>query len=147
VCAPPMPLEPLLGTWKLVSAVREEIPSGAKVDLFGQNPVGYLNYAPDGRMLALIVRGERVRPAGASATPGEAEALFRSMLSYGGTYTIDGNEVTHHVDIAWNESWSGGAQKRTFTFEGDRLHLATSASPDPAEGKMSVRRMVWERVA
>lgn len=62
-----MPPENLLGTWKLVSAVREEVPSGAKVDLFGPNPVGYLSYAPDGRMLALIVRGERVTPAGANA--------------------------------------------------------------------------------
>lgn len=139
--------ERLLGTWKLVSAVREEIPSGAEVDLFGPHPVGYLNYAPDGRMLALIVRGERARPAGTNATPSEAEALYRSMLSYGGTYTIEGNEVTHHVDIAWNQSWTGGAQKRTFTFEDGRLHLATPPSPDPAEGKMSVRRMVWERIA
>ena len=139
--------ERLLGTWKLISAVREEIPSGAKVDLFGQNPIGYLNYAPDGRMLALIVRGERVRPASASATPAEAEALFSSMLSYGGTYTIDGNEVTHHVDIAWNESWTGTHQTRFFRREGDRLTLDTPPSPDPVDGTMSVRRMVWERPA
>lgn len=69
------------------------------------------------------------------------------MLSYGGTYKVEGNEVTHHVDIAWNQSWAGGVQTRTFTFEGDRLHLTTPVSPDPAEGKTSVRRMVWERIA
>lgn len=136
----------LVGTWKLVSAVREEIPTGAKVDLFGENPAGYLNYAPDGRMLALIVRGDRAGPAGAAATPSEAETLFRSMLSYGGTYAIEGNVITHHVDIAWNASWTGSTQKRTFAFEGGRLHLTTPPSPDPAEGKMSVRRMVWERL-
>lgn len=138
--------EQLLGTWKLVSAVREEIPSGATIDLFGPSPVGYLNYAPDGRMLALIVRGARARPAGAAATPAEAQALFAGMLGYGGSYAIDGNEVTHRVDIAWNESWSGTVQKRTFAFEGGRLHLTTPLSPDPAEGKMSVRRMLWERL-
>ena len=139
--------ERLLGTWRLISAVREEIPSGAKIELFGPNPVGYLNYAPDGRMLALIVRGGRVRPAGTNATPGEAEALYRSMLSYGGTYAVDGNEVTHRVDIAWNQSWTGSTQTRTFAFEGERLHLTTPPSPDPTEGRMSVRRMVWERIA
>ena len=29
-------IDRLLGTWTLVSAVREEIPSGAKTDMFGQ---------------------------------------------------------------------------------------------------------------
>ena len=83
----------LLGTWKLLSAVREEIPSGAKSDLMGATPIGYINYAPNGRMMVLNVGSERRKPAGASATSAEAEALFRSMTSYAGTYTIDGNEI------------------------------------------------------
>jgi hypothetical protein len=35
----------LLGTWKLLSAVREDVSSGAKTDLLGANPIGYINYA------------------------------------------------------------------------------------------------------
>ena len=58
----------LLGTWKLLSAVREDIPSGAKTDLLGANPVGYINYAPDGRMMVINVGGERPKPAAGSAT-------------------------------------------------------------------------------
>jgi hypothetical protein len=138
--------EALLGTWTLVSAVREEIPSGAKTDMFGAKPHGYINYGADGRMIALITRGDRKAAADGRPTPAEAEALFRSMLSYAGTYTIEGSEVTHHVDISWNQSFTGGAQKRHFKLAGNRLILSTPQSRDPIDGKMSVRTMTWQKV-
>ena len=137
--------EALLGTWTLVSAVREEIPSGAKTDMFGSKPHGFINYCADGRMIALITRGDRKAAATGKPTQTEAEALFRSMLSYAGDYTIEGSEVTHHVDISWNESFTGGAQKRHFKLEGNRLVLSTPQSLDPIDGKMSVRTMTWEK--
>ena len=136
----------LLGTWKLVSVIREEIPSGAKIDLMGPNPQGVITYSADGRMVALLVRGDRNKPAANTATAAEAENLFRSVISYAGTYTIAGNEVTHHVDISWNESWTGSKQIRIFKFEDNRVFLSTPVSPDPFDGKMSVRSMVWEKV-
>ena len=136
----------LLGTWTLVSAIREEIPSGATSPQFGEAPRGYLTYSPDGRMLALITRADRKAPASGRATAGEAEALFRSMMSYGGTFTIVGDVVTHHVDISWNQTFTGGEQKRHFRLEGKRLILSTQQSLDPIDGKMSVRHMTWERV-
>ena len=49
------PRRRLVGTWKLIAAVREEIPSGTKTDFLGSNPTGYINYAPDGRMIVLNV--------------------------------------------------------------------------------------------
>src|SRR5262245_19786260 len=87
----------LIGTWKLIAAVREEISSGTKTEFLGPDPVGYINYGAEGRMLVLTVGSGRRKPAGPKATSAEVEALFRSMTSYGGTYTIDGNEMTHHV--------------------------------------------------
>ena len=138
--------ERLIGTWKLVSATREEIPSGASTDQLGPDPDGYINYAPDGRMIAIIARSDRARPARPQPTPAEAEALCRSMVAYAGRYTIDGDTVPHHVDVSWNESWNGSKQVRIFRFDGERLQLSTLPSPDPSEGRMSVRRMVWEKV-
>jgi hypothetical protein len=137
----------LLGTWKLISAVREDIPSGAKVELLGPHPVGFINYAPDGRMMVINVSNDRHKPVGTTATAQEAETLFRTMTSYGGTYTIDGNEITHHVDISWNETWTGTAQKRLARFEGNRVYLSTPPSPDPLTGTMSVRTMTWEKLS
>jgi hypothetical protein len=133
------------GCWKLVSAVREEIPSGAKTNMFGEKPQGYIHYSADGRMLALIARGDRKAPEGGRATPAEADALYRTMLSYGGRYAVAGDVVTHHVDISWNETFTGGEQKRNFKLDGNRLILSTPQSLDPIDGKMSVRRMTWER--
>jgi len=138
--------EQLIGTWTLVSAVREEIPSGARTNLFGDAPRGFLTYGADGRMLALITRGDRKPPAANRASAAEAEALFRSMLGYGGTYSIAGNEVTHQVDISWNESFTGSQQKRLVDLDGDILRLSTPVTPDPIDGKMSVRRMTWKKV-
>jgi hypothetical protein len=137
----------LLGTWKLVAAVREEFPSGTRTDFLGPNPTGYINYAPDGRMMVLNVGSGRRKPAGASATAQEAEALFRSMTSYGGSYTIDGNEITHHVDISWNENWTGTEQKRIARFDGNRAYLSTPPSLDPITGTMTVRTMTWEKMS
>src|SRR5262245_48481649 len=68
-----------------------------QTEFLGPNPVGYINYGADGRMLVLTVASGRRKPAGPKATSTEVEALFRSMTSYGGTYTIHGNEITQHV--------------------------------------------------
>jgi Lipocalin-like domain len=65
------------------------------------------------------------------------------MTSYAGTYTIDGSEITHHVDVSWNESWTGTRQKRFARFEGNRVYLSSPPSPDPVTG---VRTMTWEKV-
>jgi hypothetical protein len=136
----------LIGTWKLLSAVREERPSGIKTDLFGANPVGYLNYSSDGRMLTLLVRRDRKRPAGYPISSEEAAGLFRSLMSYAGTWEVKGDEVFHHVDASANELWTGNTQQRFLRFDADRLSLSTPVSPDPIDGKISIRNMLWERV-
>ena len=137
----------ILGTWKLVSYVREEPPSGAKSDVMGAHPSGYINYGPDGRMIVIIVGTDRKRPAGAVATPEEAEALIRSMLAYAGTYTIDSQAktVTHHIDISWDQSRTGTDHVRSYKLEGNHLTLTTEPSTDPATGKKTVRTLLWER--
>lgn len=136
----------LLGTWTLVAAEREAIPSGEKTAFLGENPSGFLHYLADGRMMAIITRDGRKAPAGKVANAPEAEALIRSMVAYGGRYECDGDTVTHHCDISWNQSFTGTRQVRTVTFEGDRLILSPPPSPDPTDGTMSVRRLTWRRL-
>jgi len=137
----------LLGTWKLVSVLREDSRSGVEVDFFGPHPIGYISYSADHRMMVVIVRGDRRKPAGVRITPAEADALMKSLVSYAGTFSIDGDEITHHVEVSWNEIWTGTRQTRRFRLAGGRLMLETPPSPDPVDGAMSVRRMVWERPA
>ncbi len=136
----------LIGTWKLVSYIREDIPSGVKSDVMGPHPSGYLIYGADGRMMVIFVRSERTRPAGAVPSAAESEKLLTGMVSYTGTYEVRATTIVHHVDVSWNESWTGTDQTRNYKLETNRLTLATTPSLDPVEGKMSVRTLIWERV-
>ena len=86
------------------------------------------------------------RPPSPAPTDKEAADLFRSCLAYAGRYTVDGNVVTHHVDISWNESWTGTQQVRIATFKGNRIELSTKPTPDPVSGRMSVRTITWEKM-
>src|ERR1043165_3814936 len=138
--------ERLVGTWRLVAAGREDLPSGKKTAFLREKPTGFPHYMPEGRMLALITRAGRKKPAALVANATEAEALIRSMISYGARYECIGNEVHHHCDISWNESFTGTIQKRGVTFDGERMILAPPPSPDPTDGTISVRRLVWEKL-
>jgi hypothetical protein len=138
----------LLGTWKLVSYVGEEMSSGTRADVMGPRPSGYINYGRDGRMIVIIVGSDRKKPVGPVATQEEAQALIRSMLAYAGTYTVDSGAetVTHHVDVSWDQSRNGESHVRTYRLDGDRLTLTTQPSNDPATGRKTVRTLVWERI-
>ena len=94
----------------------------------------------------MLLNSDRKKPAEMVASTSEAEALFRSMAAYAGTYMIKGNQVIHRPDVSWNETWTGSDQIRNYKFDGERLILATAPSPDPFTGKMSVRTLVWEKI-
>ncbi len=135
----------LLGTWKLVSATSEDLETGEKTSVY-KTPVGFITYGADGRMITIAVDSPRKKPVGSVATASEADALFRSMAAYAGTYTIKGDQIIHHADVSWNETWTGTDQIRHYKFDGERLILATSPSPDAFTGKMSVRTLVWKKI-
>jgi hypothetical protein len=42
----------LLGTWKMVSWTREVVATGAITDVMGTDPISYIAYHADGRMMA-----------------------------------------------------------------------------------------------
>lgn len=136
------------GTWKLVSYIREETVGGAKSDVMGSHPTGYINYGRDGRVIVMIAGSGRKKPVGAVPNGSEAEALVRSMIAYAGTFVLDpkAHTVTHRVDVSWNELYTRTDQVRSYRFEGNRLNLATVPSPDPVTGTKTVRTLIWERV-
>lgn len=136
----------LVGTWKLISAVSEELSTGQKTSIYKGTPVGFITYGTDGRVMTIVANSVRRKPAANVATAAEAEALFRSMAAYAGTYTIKGSQVIYVPDVSWNETWTGTEQVRDFKFDGERLLLATAPSPDAFTGKMSVRTLVWEKI-
>ena len=138
----------LLGTWKLVSYVREDVRTGAKSDVWGPHPSGYIMFGPDGRMMVILVGSDRKAPAGSLATPDEAEGLIKSMLAYAGTYTIDekAKTLTYNIDVSWNQTRTGRPVLRSYQLNGDRITLKTQAEADPATGENTIRTVVFDKV-
>jgi hypothetical protein len=139
--------ENLYGTWRLVSDVRQDVETGAMTDNFGKHPQGFLSYARDGRMSAIEVAEQRPQPPDlAKLSDEDRAALFRTMLAYAGTFSFDGKVVTHHVDISWNNNWTGTNQLRNARLEGDRLYITTNPQPSTIDGKLTVGILTWQKV-
>ena len=138
--------EDIAGTYKLVSDTRKDLNTGEVSYPYGKHPVGYIMYGKDGRMLVIVLGDDRPRPASIEkATPEQQAALFRSMLAYGGTYKFDGKRVEHHIDLSWNELWTGTTAIREVRKEGDKLIYTTA--PPSRDGKMRIAAtLIWEKI-
>ncbi len=135
----------LAGTYKLVVEQRKILDTGEIVPV--KNPQGFITYSNDGRMLVLIVRNPRPKPESIENTTDQQRAdLFRTMTAYGGTYKFDGSSIEHHIDISWNEVWTGTKQVRTVTRDGARLVYTTPPFHFHTDGKMSINTLIWEKV-
>jgi len=139
--------EQFYGTWRLVSFTRTVLATGETTDIYGKSPRGFINYGRDGRMLVLIVSDKRPKPPDlAKMTDQERVELFKTTIAYGGTYTYDGKTITHHVDISWNENWTGTDVVREVKFDGNKLMLSTRPAPASTDGKLVTAVLTWERV-
>jgi hypothetical protein len=137
---------PHLGTWQLQSFTTEDLATGEKTDLFGANPGGFLNYGPDGRMYAILVKEGRKSPTDLLPTDAERVELYSGFSSYAGTYSIEGDRVSHHIDASWNQSWTGTTLVRQFRIEGRYLYIKTLPEKNPVTGKLSTSVLVWVKV-
>jgi Lipocalin-like domain len=139
--------EGLVGTYELVSWTRKVLDTGEVLDAFGKNPKGFIVYGKDGRMMAIIVGNERPKAESVGKITDQQRAdLFRTMLAYGGTYKFDGIKVEHHLDISWNEVWTGTTVVRDVIKDGNKVVLTTKPAPFSGDGKMSVSTLVWEKM-
>jgi Lipocalin-like domain len=120
-------VEELYGTWKLVRWTRHLVDTGETVEPFGEAPTGFLSYGRDGRVSFMMTKQKRTRPSDLTKlTDTDRAELYNTIVAYGGTFTFDGQQAIHHVDIAWNEVWSGTAQGRNLVMDGHRLVMSTN---------------------
>jgi Lipocalin-like domain len=136
---------PQLGTWKLESYTTEDIATGQKSTLLGLHPGGFLSYGSDCRMYAILVRDGRQPPATFMPTDAERIDLYSGFISYTGTYSIEGDKVSHHVEASWNQSWTGTTQVRRFKIDGKRLYITTLPTKNALTGKVSSSVLVWNK--
>jgi hypothetical protein len=97
-------------------------------------------------MYALFVAGGRVVPAGDQPTDAERAQLHKSVVVYGGTYTIASDKVIHHIDIVWNNARFGSDQVRFFNLDGEKLTLTTERNKSPIDGSEGFGVLEFERV-
>jgi hypothetical protein len=137
----------IVGTYKLISSTRKMLDTGEVVDSFGKHPSGSIMYNRDGRFLVLITYDGRPKPASLEKLSNDQRAeLFRTMLAYGGTYTFSAGKVEHHIDVSWNEIWTGTTVIRDIAKEGDRLVFTSRPAPFSGDGKMSITTLIWDKM-
>jgi Lipocalin-like domain len=143
---PESPLQSVLGTWKLISYVREVLDSDECFNQFGENPAGYLGYSADGRMYAIFVRQDRITPGDVVPTEEEGVKLLGTMVAYAGKFTLDAEKVVHHIDVSWNQAWTGTDQVRYYHLNDDVLTITTAPYRSYHDGRRGRSVLVWKKV-
>jgi hypothetical protein len=136
----------LVGTWKLVSA-EVRYSDGDVSYPYGMYPQGYLMYSDDGFMSAVITVNERsfftVDDIFGGTIEEQAQAA-RTYLSYCGPYSLNGHEVTHHVDVSLFPNWMGQDQRRYVEYVDDK-QLVLRAMPLFLAGREGTSYLIWQR--
>jgi hypothetical protein len=136
----------LIGTWKMVSWIVEDLETGAKQDALGPDPVGMITYSADGRVMVLVLKRDRKAPADLVPINEEKIALYDSMFAYAGTFTVDQGKVVHHIDMSWNQTWTGTHQIRFFALRDGVLTYVGAPAKNPMTGRDCVHTVIFRRL-
>jgi len=133
----------IIGTWKLVSVMYEDVQTKERTPVLGEHPKGYQIATPEGRWIAVVTADMRPIPK----TDAERAQALRTMIAYSGRYHVEDGKVITKVEVAWNEAWVGGEQVRFIRFEGDDLlNIESPPIPHPNVDNKMVRVIVtWRR--
>lgn len=136
----------LVGAWELVSW-QLAVDGEARSHGFGDHVTGQLLYLASGQMSAILSDPERARvsvePLAAAPVDERAEAA-RAYVSYGGRWSVQGDQVVHHVEFCLLPNWVGTDLVRTVTWSDADLVLSTAPELDP-KGRTLTNRLVWRR--
>jgi Lipocalin-like domain len=140
----------LVGTWKLISVSNVTDKGLVSGEAYGPNPIGFLTYTADGRMMGILTNGGR-KPLskGWKVAPTEEKAeAFSTSLSYAGTFTVSGDRVTHHVEAATDPNRVNKDLVRVVVrLEGDRVTLRTVEPLAWDDGvRYAYQELVWDRI-
>ena len=139
-------MEQIVGTWRLVAASAS---SGSERNdaPYGPNPSGLITYTGDGRVMAIISHSGRKPLASGdriSASVDERAEAFATSFSYAGRYSLSGDRVVHHVEIASVQNWVGTDLVRLVSLRNNKITLTTP--PISVGGQTRTTELVWERI-
>jgi hypothetical protein len=97
-------------------------------------------------MSGCMVSDHRPKPKDlAKISDQERAERFNTVVAYGGTFEVVGNQVVHTVDISWNETWTGTTQRRDFRIDGSRLTIDVGPQIG-VDGRRSTAVLIWTKV-
>ena len=116
---------------------------------YGDNPLGFMIFAPDGWMNAIVCWGGRPAlpgdPVWHTDAPVAAKAeAFDTYLSYGGQWTVENATLTTKVRYALNPGWVGGDQVRQLEMSAEG-HLTLKVSRAWPDGRVMNGWVRWRR--
>lgn len=135
------------GTWRLLRVERWQ--DGKIVNPFhhGPKPNGLIHYLPGNRMAAVIARSDR-KPTSAGRENSPQEELAEAATSfnaYAGSYSRNGANLIHHVEVNSFENDVGADYPRTIGLEDGNMTLSSPAVE--INGVDNWIRLVWQRIA
>jgi Lipocalin-like domain len=128
----------------MTSWVTRDVATGERQDALGPNPQGIVVYTPE-RVTFLIVKNDRKPPEKLPPSDGEKIALFDTMFAYSGSYTVESDRIVHHVDLSWNEAWSGTEQVRFCSVNANTLTYSSAPAKNPFDGREVVHEVTYRR--
>jgi hypothetical protein len=133
------------GVWKLLDSVEINAQTGGISRPRGNHPSGILIYSIGGSMCAIVTAEGRVPlETDLEKYTMSSSKLFHSLNSYGGTYQVNGNKITHKVQVASNPAWIGTDQIRSFQCNEDILIIDATITLPGQDATMV--RLTWQRV-
>jgi hypothetical protein len=133
----------IVGLWKLTSHGNKVAATGAMTHPFGEHPAGYQLFTRGGRLMFMMFGENRKRPGGSSLSDPERVALFNGLVSYSGTYKVEGSKILMHFDA---EATPAGVD-RTYSAElsGNKLTLTAQPFLNTNTGQQIISIRTFER--
>ncbi|MCG8548066.1 MAG: lipocalin-like domain-containing protein [Alphaproteobacteria bacterium] len=140
----------IIGSWLMVDRGTDSAEDQAQaLARYGDDPQGFMIFAPDGWMNAIVCWGGRPSLSGdpawhADASDDEKARAFDTYLSYGGRWTVEDSTLTTKVTHALNPGWVGGEQVRQLEMTSDG-HLILKLSRAWPDGRVMHGWVRWRR--
>lgn len=136
-----MEKEKFIGTWELVK-MHEKKKDKVLYKPYGDSPLGYITYTPEGFMHAILMKKNRSRLGVSMESLSNARKtknVFKflkyikavinyykassSFVAYSGKFEIKGDEIFHNVTSSLVPDWIGQPLIREFSFLEDKMIL------------------------
>ncbi len=140
---PALANDPIVGTWKLVSWIAEDLETKGQKAVFGQHPGGLLLFTPEKHFFILLTA--EGRKGGQSEA--ERASNFLSSFAMAGKYRVEGSKHFWKVEVSEYPALVGTELTRDIMIEGNRLTFVSAPERIPwMDFHMARSTLIWERV-